>query len=290
MALDRKRIDKSIKKVRKILKKGSGPLSPQDVHDLRTRSRRIEVAIDAARLSAKNNERKVLRNLKRLHKKAGNVRDMDVLTSDLAGVEVKGEEDCRTRLIEYLGARRHKQARKLSRSIREYGEETRRRLNRTSGRFERALDSPGSAKRDAMQSEAAAAALQRSAELTTPHTLNRGNLHSYRVKVKEFRYVLQTAQGAGSSKLIDSLGASKDAIGDWHDWEELIRIVEKVLHHRPCALIEELKKISASKFQAAVAATTRLRHEFIDKGRYDRAAPSRSPSEPTLKAVSAIAS
>jgi len=292
MPLDQQRIHKSIKKIRKILKRSSRPLTPGDVHDLHTCSRRIEVAIDAAGLPAKSNERRVRRNLERLRKKAGKVRDMDVLTSDLARVEATGDEDCRTRLLEHLRSIRHKQAKKLSRSIRKYGKSTRRRLNRTEDRFDRALAKDASGEQETLRSHAASAALLQSAELKTPQHLDRANLHPYRIKVKQFRYLLQAVEDGGSRKLIDSLGATKDAIGDWHDWEELVRIGEKILDHHPCALIEELKRINASKYQAALAATERLRREFIDKpGAGDRKSSSRlSVSEPTLKAVSAIAS
>ena len=69
MALNEKRLEKSIKKLRKILKRGSKPLVPEDVHDLRTRSRRIESAVKATQVSSRNNERKLLRNLSRIRKK-----------------------------------------------------------------------------------------------------------------------------------------------------------------------------------------------------------------------------
>jgi CHAD domain-containing protein len=66
--------------------------------------------------------------------------------------------------------------------------------------------------------------LKLSIELATPATLNRTNLHAYRLKIKERRYVLEMADDPGNQEFIDKLGEVKDAIGEWHDWEELIAI------------------------------------------------------------------
>src|SRR5689334_8318820 len=175
MALNEKRLEKSIKKLRKILKKRSTLLDPEDVHDLRTRGRRIESSIQATQLSTKHNERALLRNLRRIRKKAGKVRDMDVLTSHVLKLRVKGEEDCLTRLAEHLGNQRYRHAEKLRRTIKRYGEKARRRLKHTRRRFEREIDA--SANGRSLKSAAAISVLQRSSDLASPLVLNRGNLH-----------------------------------------------------------------------------------------------------------------
>ena len=58
-----------------------------------------------------------------------------------------------------------------------------------------------------------ATALQLSSRLKTPARLAKGTLHSYRLKVKELRYVLQMADAAEHQKFIDKLSEVKDAIG-----------------------------------------------------------------------------
>lgn len=293
MALNEKRLEKSIKKLRKILKKRSTLLDPEDVHDLRTRSRRIESSIQATQLSTKHNERALLRNLRRIRKKAGKVRDMDVLTSHVLKLRVKGEEDCLTRLAEHLGNQRYKHAEKLRRIIKRYGEKTRRRLKHTRGRFEREIDASGNGQ--SLKSAAAISALQRSSDLASPLVLNRGNLHPYRIKLKELRYVLQAGEGEGNRKFIASLGETKDAIGEWHDWEELIAIAHDVLDHQPhCAVIDELKRISRDKYESALSTTNKLRAGYLKPQSKPAQAKQRvykhETTQPALKAVSSIAS
>ena len=63
--------------------------------------------------------------------------------------------------------------------------------------------------------------------LKRPVRLNRNNLHPYRLKVKELRNVLQLSNRADDIEFVEKLGQVKDAIGDWHDWEELVRIPRK---------------------------------------------------------------
>ncbi len=295
MALNEKRLEKSTRKLRKILKKRSEHLDPKDVHDLRTRSRRIESAIEATQLSPRRNERKLLRNLRRIRKKAGKVRDMDVLTSHLLGLHVKGEEDCLTQLAEHLGMRRYKHAEKLRLAIERSGKKTRRRLNRTWRRFKRAIANDGSESGQSLESIAAATALQQAADLASPPSLNRGNLHPYRIKVKELRYVLQAGAGGGDRKFIESLGQVKDAIGEWHDWEELIAIADDVLDHRPhCALIDELKRIGREKYESALTVANRMRAAYLkrqsDTAKGKRQVYKHESTQPMLKAVSSIAS
>ncbi|MGH9572489.1 MAG: CHAD domain-containing protein [Candidatus Acidiferrales bacterium] len=294
MALNEKRLEKSIKKIRKILKKRAKPLDPQEVHDLRTRSRRIESSIQATQLSTKRNERALLGNLRRIRKRAGKVRDMDVLTSHVLNLRVKGEEECLTRLAEHLGSERYKQAEKLRRTIKRYGEKTRQQLKRTRRRFERKIEA-ASANGHKLQSAAAITALQQSADLASPLTLNRGNLHPYRIKVKELRYILQVGEGEGDRKFVASLNETKDAIGEWHDWEELISIAQDVLDHVPhCALIGQLRRISLEKYESALTIVNKLRAAYLKAQR--TAGQGKQPvykhetTQPALKAVSSMAS
>ncbi|HKV48322.1 MAG TPA: CHAD domain-containing protein [Candidatus Acidoferrales bacterium] len=294
MALNEKRLEKSIKKLRKILKKRAKPLEPEDVHDLRTRSRRIETSIQATQPSTKHNERTLLRNLRRIRKRAGKVRDMDVLTSHVLNLQVKGEEECRTRLAEHLGNERYKQAEKLRRTIKRYGEKTRRQLKRTHRRFAREIEG-ASSNGQKLESAAAITALQQSADLASPLTLNRGNLHPYRMKVKELRYVLQAGEGEGDRKFVASLSETKDAIGEWHDWEELTSIAQDVLDHQPhCALIGELKRISREKYESAMSIVNKLRAGYLKAKRTAGQGKQRvykhETTQPALKAVSSIAS
>jgi CHAD domain-containing protein len=65
-------------------------------------------------------ERNILREIKRIRKRAGKIRDMDVLTADAISVRNDQQEHL-IELVQHLGARRHKQAKRLHSIIRKEG-------------------------------------------------------------------------------------------------------------------------------------------------------------------------
>jgi CHAD domain-containing protein len=234
MALDSSRIQNNIGKLRKVFEKPAKLRILKQVHDLRTRTRRIEALLPAAHLDSGRNAKRLLRDLRPVRKRAGKVRDMDVLTSHLLELHVdRGNEgDCAVQLLEHLGEERYRHGKKLERQVRKCRSDVRARLKRLSRDLASATDS-GQAKNadDAREPRvnAAASALELGNELSDPKTLSRTNLHPYWLKVKELRDVLKVAEGNTDQEFIDALGACKDAIGEWHDWEELVAIASGVL-------------------------------------------------------------
>jgi CHAD domain-containing protein len=274
------------------------------VHDLRTHTRRYEATADALHLDSKRNERRVRRALSRIRKRAGKVRDMDVLTAHLSNLHVEQDQDCLVQLLEHLGSARYQHAKKLFVEMRKNGPALRRRLKRTAARLEKLI--PDSAKNsrsregkksanrtNEIAAEAAATALKLATELATPSTVNKNNLHPYRLKVKELRNVLQLAGNPDNQPFVDALGEVKDAIGEWHDWEELIAIAGALLDHGPgCKLLQELKQVSTRKYDRALALANKLRKDFLGTNRAGKhTAPGKRPLPlPILQATAAIAS
>ncbi len=89
MALDLNRAEKPVRKLRKLLKKMSNPPTPEEVHDFRTNSRRVDATLKAFSLDSEPSSRRLLKRLARLRKRAGKVRDMDVLTDFASGLREK---------------------------------------------------------------------------------------------------------------------------------------------------------------------------------------------------------
>src|SRR5437763_15705826 len=107
MSLDAKRAAKPVRKLRKLLKKIPALADANDIHDIRTSSRRIEATIQALSLDSGHNGRQVLKHVSKLRKRAGKVRDMDVLTDYLSSISPHSKEkECYVRLVEHLGAQR----------------------------------------------------------------------------------------------------------------------------------------------------------------------------------------
>ena len=265
MAFDIQRIQKSSRKVTQFLRKNVQRPSSNAVHDLRTGTRRLETCFTTLGLDSKRKATRLLRDMADVRKRAGKVRDMDVLTADALKVRADREQDCLVQLLEYLGAERARHARKLRRLIKAATPQLRRNLEWNTQRAEKILrdaaDDP--ARSDALP-DTMARIVQVATKLQKPARLNRSNLHPYRLKIKELRNLLQLSDQADDQPLVDKLGKVKDAIGEWHDWEELTSIARQLLDHDPsCRLMKQLTQTSDSKYRHALSLTNRIRSKSI---------------------------
>lgn len=141
--LDPKRVLKPARKLRKLLKKMPKQPAPEQVHDLRTNTRRVEAILAAVSPESAQKEKPLLKELAAIRKKAGKVRDMDVLTDYAAGLKADGEDDCRTQLIEHLGAERKRDARKLHGVLTKHASNTRKGLKNATEWLEELLCADG---------------------------------------------------------------------------------------------------------------------------------------------------
>jgi CHAD domain-containing protein len=266
MAFDSDRVRKPIRKLRKLLRKLPKQPTPDEVHNLRTNTRRLEAILCALSLDSHRNDRRLLKNLAQVRKRAGKVRDMDVLTGFADGVHVNGEQDCKVKLLEHLGAKRRKGAKKLHVVVTKQGSTARSRLKRTLAELENALDQSA---RDGSRAgnataRAAAFALRLESQLAHPSRLSRKNLHPYRLGVKELQNVLRLGEHSSNEEFVNALGQVKDAIGEWHDWEELLAITKGVLDHgTKCTLLRRLKEISDEKYRDALSKAENMRRLYL---------------------------
>jgi CHAD domain-containing protein len=93
--------------------------------------------------------------------------------------------------------------------------------------------------------------------------LNAENIHAFRLKVKELRYILQLSDD-GNSDLGEALGNVQRRVGDWHDWHQLHEIASEILTpERDLALLERIDETTKRKFDQALAAANRLRGKYL---------------------------
>lgn len=293
MPLDPEKLLKPLRKLRKSLKKLSSRPSPEEVHDLRTRTRRLQAILHALMLDRQRRARRLLGAIAPIRKRAGKVRDMDVLTGYAAGLRAKNEEECRVQLIEALGARRARFARKLRNTAANNRRKARRRIQRYATLMDKRLKPAKSrtAKPSEWPADATAVALQLSSELARWPALKADNLHPFRLKAKELRYVLQLAKNS-DSQFVDALGQVKDTIGEWHDWTELEGIAAKVLDHgRGCSVLKEIHSTAQEKLDHAMSIATQLRRKYLPAGekRGRRAPKSVPPREPVMITAARLA-
>jgi CHAD domain-containing protein len=262
MPLVKTEIQANLRKLRRSLKRARRRLTPEDVHKLRTHARRV-VSLSGAHSLPALDKANLAKPLKRIRKRAGRVRDMDVLTAHLAAMHSDEDPSCRTQLLEYLGAKRYRRADRLVQLLQDEGPALRKELRHVAKSVAKDTRRKGGKSARKAHTKQSAQVLELTAGLSEPAHLNKSNLHPYRLKVKELRDALRMAGGTRDSRFSGALTHCKDSIGEWHDWEELIGIAERTLDHRPeCPLLQELKNTSKQKFDSALNITEKLRTDY----------------------------
>ena len=276
MPLDARELDNRVKKLRKILKNFPKNPAVDEVHHLRTRTRHVESILEALEMDSSRNGRKLLAGLQSVRKRAGKVRDMDVLTSDVIGLGVEDDPDCVVRLVHYLGDQRRRHAGKLYSTVKTESPQlqkrlkrSRRRLGSIADRFAKNKFALGNKKADQAAEppvHAMSEALRLSKELAAVPRLGTDNLHTYRIEVKRLRYLLEMARmnSREQKSFIEELKHVQDAVGDWHDWVELSAIAHDLLEqHRGCKLVSKIEDTRNRKFKGALRVTEQMRQRYL---------------------------
>jgi CHAD domain-containing protein len=226
------------------------------------------------------------------------------MTSDVVGLGLEDDPECVVRLAHHLGVQRYRHAGKLHSEVNQQANELRQRLKRSRRKLDAAVDRFTHAKFDLDRKandhaeeaplHAMSEALRLSRELGGVERLGRDNLHPYRIEVKRLRYILELAASDDpqQSALIDELKQVQDLIGEWHDWLELGAIARKVLKkHSDCKLLKKIDDTTRRKFDEALRATERMRHNYLQaplaKAKSGRRKQSFTPG-PVLVATSEI--
>jgi CHAD domain-containing protein len=265
MPISANRVQKSIRSLRKFLKKAPKSPTPKKIHKVRTNARRLETSLVALGLASKGNEKQLLRGLARIRSRTGKVRDADVLTGFVMDIDLQSEKNCMVRLLEHLGAEHDKQSRKLRQEVRKTAPQLIRRLKRSSSKLDKLVERARADHTDPLKTAAMAKAMRIIRKLQDPHRFNKSNLHPYRLRVKELRSVLQLADDSHQEPLLRKLLKVKDAVGEWHDWQELVAIAsDKLAHGYKCKLLDKIRTIRDAKYETALALATELRTAHLD--------------------------
>jgi CHAD domain-containing protein len=137
------------------------------VHDIRTNIRRVEATVQALQLDRNRQARRVLHAVTPMRKKAGDVRDMDVLTGFSATLSSGGNDECLVKLLEHLGQERGRGASKLRKTIAQHKRAARRSLKGCVSLLEKNFDKRDSAKLKEWPIDAMADAMRISGELSS---------------------------------------------------------------------------------------------------------------------------
>jgi CHAD domain-containing protein len=268
MAGELERARKAVRELNKTLKNLPVDPPPNEVHKLRTATRRVE-AIAAALAQVESKEsRRALKAIEPIRKAAGGVREMDVLLANSRRLARTSASDSLTRLVEHLQIARQQNADVLRRALGRRRNAARENLKQYSRFIRSALDPrKNAASANGLAAHwhegvhAAATSVVR--ELSEWPQLNAENIHAFRLKVKVLRYILQLS-GNANSGLEETLGNVQRRIGDWHDWQQLEEIAGQLLNmERDDSLLTRIGVTSSRKFHQALKAANTLRGKYL---------------------------
>jgi CHAD domain-containing protein len=284
MKLDSGSVLKPVRNLRRSLKSLPKLPSVAAVHDLRTRTRRIEAIVATLPPGPDKLTRRLLKAIQPISAAAGKVRDMDVLADKVLALTGQRHDDSVLRLFEHLQAMRIENARQLRATVSEQRKDARRLLKRFSRQLEKRFigckSLPATAAAGAQPDANAATGIL--SELCQWPAFTAQNLHPFRIKVKELAYILQLAADR-NMKFIRALGKVRKQIGDWHDWQRLARIAQEVLDLPGDRMaLKKIEEITRQKLNQALAAAQALKTRYLSSSAKAGAAPkSRAPARST---------
>jgi CHAD domain-containing protein len=285
MPIDLKRSRLAFQRLARELTKLAKNPAPESVHRFRTNSRRVEAVLSEVVPQLNRNEKKLLKLLSRLRKKAGRVRDLDVEIASLRGLKIPESNGHKSQFVDTLVEERARHEQKLAKAFdRATSNEVRKRLKRAASEVEIPRNT-----------EPLTLTLTKLAKLGRDHTtLTERTLHQYRIIGKRARYIAELADhDAEAKRVVDQLKHMQDVIGDWHDWLKLTQKAEALFGGvRDSALVAMLRNVTQAKFRQSVDAIAETRAALsIKKAEpiHETAAPSRKPSAGSAGPSAAVA-
>ena len=94
MPLDSRELSQRLQNLRRSLDRFPKDSSPDELHLLRSSTRRVESILKALDMNSSENEEKLLARPKSVRARAGKVRDMDVLTAYVVALGLKDDPNC----------------------------------------------------------------------------------------------------------------------------------------------------------------------------------------------------
>jgi CHAD domain-containing protein len=213
--------------------------SKKAVHAVRAKTRRLEAVLqkvgeDHPKAAGLHRAlKRAFKQLGRIRKAAGPVRDVDVqrdlaeevadgLRSHKRAVAREAITDEYLRLDDYLKGRRERRAAKLE-AVLERGE------LKVERSFERIAEEIAGLTSQAPNLLMTARRWTRLSDAKIGG-LNEENLHEYRKRTKAARYVAEEQEGSmAARRFAAGLRRVQHVIGEWHDWALLAELAEKVL-------------------------------------------------------------
>jgi CHAD domain-containing protein len=245
MSIALKRCRLVFQKLERDLDRLSAQAEAKKVHRFRTGVRRLQTLLEDLCPTRDCNQKRLLKLLTRIRKKAGKVRDLDVQLAALRSLKFPQEPRRKTQLMHQLIELRGQREKKLSKALtREAVREIHKRLKRARKDFHPEVNrDPLSVARQILEP------IRKADGLPTEELV-----HQYRLLAKRARYAAEfAAKSPESAQFIAQIERVQDAVGDWHDWLTLTQSAAKRLGDvHESSLVAALHNVTGAKFRNAV--------------------------------------
>jgi CHAD domain-containing protein len=259
MSVEEKSIRSLLQRVSRQLAKMSSDPVPQNVHQFRTATRRLEAVLSELIPKPGGNERKLRKQLSRLRRRAGRVRDIDVQIAALRSLKMPEEPRRKTQILRALSESRARREKKFLKAL---DDGTVRQIRRRLRRARAAIQIPKNG------CDPLALAARLFAHLARqPGPITEEVLHRYRIEGKRIRYIAELAgKTPEARRWVDPLKRMQDALGDWHDWLTLTQTVEVLVADGVnSALLSALTNITRAKFRDAIHVVAETKAALLAK-------------------------
>jgi CHAD domain-containing protein len=259
MAIAGERVRAVFKKVERDLSNLASEQRPESVHSFRTSTRRLQTLLEELVAERDRNQKKLLKLLDGIRRRAGRVRNVDVQLTALRSVKIAQEPRRKTQLMQALFELRAKHEKKLRKALTKEG------MREIEKRIRRAADDVKSnvkleAGRDPLQVARAilarAVPSKEGSKAVSKAELDEKSLHARRILIKRARYAAEFApRSTEAAQLISQLQRLQDALGNWHDWQSLTSTAAGRLGDvRQSSLVAALQNATGGKLRSAMAA------------------------------------
>jgi CHAD domain-containing protein len=283
MPVDQTRTQHLFRRLSQLARKVSSDPAVDNVHQFRTSTRRIEAVFKELVPKPDRNQRKLLKQLGKIRKRAGRVRDLDVQMEALRTLKIGRDGEEKRTLLGALAADRARYEKKLASALDEE------RLSALRKRIRRAAADP---RLYEGTMEPASKALRMFAQLVRKQgEVNEAVLHQYRLRCKRIRYLAELAgEDPLAEEIVKQLKTIQDAAGEWHDWESLSLRAEGLFQDTPNApIVTALRAVRHSKLveaihvsQTAKAALLAMQARATGRKKPARAAIAQPAKEPAM--------
>jgi CHAD domain-containing protein len=259
MPVDEAQVRATFQKLNRQLSKLATATSASNVHKFRTYSRRVEALVEDLVPGLKRKDRRLLKQLARLRKKGGKVRDLDVQIAALRGLKLPQEAGRKAQLLRVLSDDRTSREKKLEKAFdKQQVSQLRKGLKRSAARIEVPNNTQELLER-AMRPIIQLGVNQR--------PLTERKVHQYRIVGKRARYLAEIAgDDPHAQKLVEQLKRMQDVIGDWHDWLKLTERAEEVFDGaHSAALIAALRNITRAKYRQSLDVLMEMRAVLAER-------------------------